>query len=420
MPMETTDRVRGHSATHCHMCKHRELLPVLDLGFHPHSDAFLRKEQLNEFEATYPLRLVHCPQCGLLQIDYFVDPRILYQEEYLYQSSTTETGRKHYTDMARSIRDRFAIPNSALAVDIGSNVGVLLGGFKDAGLKVLGVDPAQKIAEIANKNGIETIVDFFSAAVAKDIRERYGAASVTTGTNVFAHLHELDDAVNGMKLLLHENGIIVIEAPHALPLIENLEYDTIYHQHIAYLSVRPMRDYFARMGLELFDVEENAMHGGTLRYFVGNKNVHTITPSVQTHIDAEESLGLYSTERLARFAADVREQKRALVELLMQLKREGKRIVALSAPAKGNTLLNYCHLDDLYLDYATEKNPLKIGRYTPGMHLPIYSDDKLQTDKPDVILILAWNFADEIIPKLSDFRSSGGQCIIPVPKPRIV
>lgn len=418
--MDATERVRGHLATRCHMCKHGELIPVLDLGFHPHSDAFLRKEQLNECEATYPLRLVHCPQCGLLQIDYFVDPGILYQEEYLYQSSTTETGRKHYTEMARSIRDRFAIPSTGLAVDIGSNVGVLLGGFKEAGLKVLGVDPAQKIAEIANKNGIETIVDFFSEAVAKSIRERYGAASVITGTNVFAHLHELNDAVLGMKLLLDEGGVIVIEAPHALPLVENLEYDTIYHQHIAYLSVRPMRDYFSGMGLELFDVEENTMHGGTLRYYVGNIGKHTVEQSVQKNIDAEEAFGLYSMPRLARFAADVREQKLALVEMLMRFKREGKRIVALSAPAKGNTLLNYCHLDSSYLDYATEKNPLKIGRYTPGMHLPIHGDDKLQTDKPDAVLILAWNFADEIIAKLGDFRSGGGQCIIPVPKPRIV
>lgn len=418
--MRDEKNIRGRFAMHCHMCKHAELVTVLDLGFHPHSDAFLRKEQLNEFEATYPLRLVHCPQCGLLQIDYFVDPGILYQEEYLYQSSTTETGRKHYTEMARGIRDRFAIKSGALAVDIGSNVGVLLSGFKEVGLKVLGVDPAQKIAEIANKNGIETIVDFFSAAVGKSIRERYGAASVITGTNVFAHLHDLDDAVAGMKFLLEESGVIVIEAPYALPLIKNLEYDTIYHQHIAYLSVRPMKEYFLRVGLELFDVEENSMHGGTLRYYVGNPGKHPVQKSVQKYLDEEEAFGLYNMARLEQFAREVREQKIALVELLLQLKRQGKRVVALSAPAKGNTLLNYCHLDGSYLEYATEKNPLKIGRFTPGMHLPIYSDDSLSSDKPDVVLILAWNFAEEIIAKLGDFRAGGGQCIIPVPKPHIV
>lgn len=413
-------QTRGHAALHCHMCTSANLELVLDLGFHPHSDEFPRLEQLHAFEATYPLRLVRCPDCGLLQIDYFVDPEILYGGEYLYQSSTTETGRRHYREMASHIKTRFGIPDGSLAIDIGSNVGVLLGGFKEAGLHVLGIDPAPIIGEIANKNGIETLIEFFGSGVAKKIREERGAAVVITGTNVFAHLHELDDAVQGMKILLGKGGVIVIEAPHALSLMENLEYDTIYHQHISYLSVKPMHVYFERMGLQLFDVEQNTMHGGTLRYYVGFKGEHPVTTTVEAIIEKETRSGLYSTERLAHFAHDVQAQKYALIELLLKLRHEGKRAIALSAPAKGNTLLNYCHLDQAFLDYATERNPLKIGRYTPGTHLPIYADEKILKDMPDYSLILAWNFADEIMANMAEYRKRGGKFIIPIPKPQII
>jgi len=414
------DLKRGHVATSCHMCRGTHLELVIDLGFHPHSDEFPRVEQLNDFEATYPLRLIRCLDCGLLQIDYFVNPKILYGGEYLYQSSTTNTGRQHYREMAANIKDRFGIQDGELAIDIGSNVGVLLGGFKEVGMRVLGVDPAPMIVEIANKNGIETLHEFFGLDVACRISKEYGTAAVVTGTNVFAHLHDLDDAVEGMKVILDEKGVIVIEAPHAMSLIDNLEYDTIYHQHIGYLSVKPMQAYFNRMGLELFDVEPNGMHGGTLRYYVGFPGVHPVAESVGSVLKEEIESGLYTKERLRRFANDVLEQKYALIEQILKLRREGKRVVALSAPAKGNTLLNYCHLDSAFLDYATERNPLKVGRFTPGMHLPIYPDEKILEDKPDYCLILAWNFAYEIMSNMSEYKKSGGKFIIPIPKPHIV
>ena len=402
------------------MCKTEGLSLVLDLGQHPHSDFFPTEEELSGDVARYPLRLVACEECGLLQIDYFVDPTILYQKNYLYQSSTTETGKKHYIQMAREVCKKFAIPKGSLAVDIGSNVGVLLRGFKEEGMQVLGVDPAPNIAAIANERGIETIADFFTSALSKKIKVQYGEASIITGTNVFAHLHEVDDVTSGMRELLAESGVIVIEAPHALPLIERLEYDTIYHQHIAYLSVLPMQRYFKRMGLELFDVESLSIHGGTLRYFIGHKGAHKVSEAVARGIEEEKKSGLYKKSTLASFAKKVEEQKQALSGLLVGLKKEGKKIIALSTPAKGNTLLNYCNLDHTIIDFATEKNPLKIGRHTPGTHIPIYADERILKDMPDYALILAWNFSTEIMDNMQEFRDKGGKFIIPIPTPHIV
>jgi len=288
----------GKPVTSCHMCKGKDLSPVLDLGHHPHSDDFVEPERLKGEMHLFPLRLVSCHDCGLLQIDYLVNPDILYRTNYLYESSTTATGRKHYTDMAREIVDHFDTSKDSLAVDIGSNVGVLLQGFKDAGMKVLGVDPADIVAQKAIDNGIPTVIDYFSADVAKKVAKEHGAASVITGTNVFAHLHEIDDAVEGMKHLLMPEGVIAIEAPYAVDLIENLEYDTIYHQHVGYLSVKPMQNYFKRFDLELFDVVPQDIHGGTLRYYIGHKDAHTIAPSILEYLKKEEDFGLYSSELL--------------------------------------------------------------------------------------------------------------------------
>lgn len=410
----------GRLAAGCHMCKEPTLIPILDLGPQPHSDWFPTEEELGGPEIRYPLRLVACTTCGLLQIDYFVNPETLYQGDYLYQSSTTQTGVAHYRAMAEDICTTHAIPQESLVIDIGSNVGVLLQGFKDCGMRVLGVDPAHVATEIANKNGIETITDFFTLAVATDIGKRYGHAMVLTGTNVFAHLHELDDAVEGMKQLLAPEGVIAIEAPHALPLIQKTEYDTIYHQHIGYLSVRPMRLYMERMGLELFDVQELPIHGGTLRYYVGHPGKHSVSDMVRDIEAREEQEGVYSREALHAFAERVKTQRLALLDLLIRLQAEGKRVVAVSTPAKGNTLLNYCGLGTHLIAYATERNPLKVGRYTPGTQIPIRSDEAFLQDQPDYALILAWNFADEIMQRMASFKERGGKFIIPIPEPKII
>src|SRR3989338_2309105 len=412
---------KGILIEECHMCKNVSLLPVLDFGLHPHSDHFPTKEQLNGHQDSYPLRLVFCNDCGLLQIDYLVNPKTLYQTDYIYQSlSTTKTGSAHFENLASGVCEDHSIPENALAVDIGSNVGALLRYFKDEGLRVLGVDPAYAMAQTAIESGIPTIIDFFNTEVAERIIEENGKAHVITGTNVFAHIHDIDSAVEGMEKLLADDGVIVIEAPYVMDLIEHMEYDTIYNSHVGYLAVQPMERFFRRFGLELFALKKSDMHGGSLQYYVGHKGKHEVSEDIERHINEENKYGLYNYTRLKAFADDVLKQRKELIALLVGLKKEGKRIVGISAPAKGNTLLNYCGIDNTILDFITEKNPLKIGRYTPGTHIPIYGDEKLLEEQPDYALILAWNFAKEIMNNLSEFKKRGGKFIVPVPRPTIL
>lgn len=406
--------------TYCHMCKSKNLYLVLDLGHHPHSDDFVEPERLNKEEVVYPLRLVQCNDCGLLQIDYFVDPRILYQTNYVYDTSATKAGVEHFSKMAEEVTERFDFPKGSLVMDIGSNVGVLLSGFKRRGFSVLGVDPAPEIAKIANNKGIKTVVEFFGSKVATEINKKFGKAKVICATNCFAHLHDLHDAVKGIKTLLDKDGVLVVEAPYAVDMIEHLEYDTIYHQHIAYLSVKPMQIFFKQFNLEIFHLEKQSIHGGTLRYYVGNIGKHTIEKSVDEFTKLESNFGLYKKTRMQEFSDEVEKQKEELMFMLLKLKRQGKKVVCISTPAKGNTLLNYCHIHNFLVDYATENNVLKIGKYTPITHIPIYSDDKIIKEKPDYALILAWNFAEPIMKKLEAFRKAGGKFIIPVPRPKII
>ena len=321
--------------------------------------------------------------------------------------------------MAKEIINKFSVSKKSLVIDLGSNVGVLLEGFKDQGMNVLGVDPAPIIAQKAIERGINTIIDFFGIDVAEKIKKMYGQAKILAGTNVFAHIHEIDSVVDGMKILLDPQGVIVIEAPYAIDFIERLEYDTIYHQHVGYLSVRPMQKYFKRFGLELFDVIHVPIHGGSLRYYIGHAGVHKVEPSIKEFLKKEEVFGLYGYS-LDTFAERVKKQRLDLLGLLFKLKSQGKRIVGVSAPAKGNTLLNYCSINTTFLDFLTEKSKLKVGRFTPGTFIPIYDDSKLIEEQPDYALILAWNFAEEIMSNLKIFKERGGKFIIPIPEPKII
>lgn len=417
----TTESDRGHAVSQCHMCNSSDLRLVLDLGFHPPSDGIIKKEQLDQPEAHYPLRLMSCRDCGLLQIDYRVNPRLLYPDDFPYLSLTaTAAGRRHFNELAADVAERFKPAPGALVVDIGSNTGGLLQSFKELGYRPLGVDPAKNVAEIAEAAGIETLVDFFTQNLAKTIVERYGHAAVVTATNSFAHQHDLDNAVSGIKTILAPEGVLVIEAPYALNMVRNLEYGTIYLEHIAYLSVKPMQSFFARHGLELFDVQGFDIHGGDLRYYVGWQGAHPVSERIQAHIMDETSGGLYDMNALHQFADAVGKQREALRDLLLGLKAEGKTIAGVSAPAKGNTLLNYCQIDASIVDFLTDKMPSKIGKFSPGMNLPIYSDEELLRRQPDYALILAWNFAKEIRKNLSAFEAAGGKFISPVPHPHIM
>ncbi len=406
--------------TNCRMCKSQKLEKFLDLGFTPLADGFLAKEQLGEPEVYYPLNVCVCRDCGLFQLDYIVPKDELYRKNYPYLSSITKTGTNHFHNMADSICRKFNLKKGSFVVDIGSNVGVLLDGFKKNSMKVLGIDPATNIAEMANKKGIETWSDYFGSHLVNKILAKKGKPSVITGTNVFAHIDDIDDMVKAARKLLPEYGIFVLEFPYVADLIDNLEYDTIYHEHLSYMSVKPLVKYFRKFNMEVFDVEKFKIHGGTIRVFVCNKGKKPISKNVSKFLRLEEKRNIYSMQRLKRFADDVRKQKEELVGLLLDLKKKGKRIVGIGAPAKGNTLLNYCGIGRSYLDYLTEKSPTKVGLCSPGMHIPIVADSKLFQDKPDYALLLAWNFADEIMKNMQKFRNQGGKFIIPIPKPKIL
>lgn len=392
----------------------------LDLGFTPPADQFRRKDQLREPDVYYPLDVYACDDCGLVQLGYVVSPEVLYRQDYPYESSTTQTGHRHWSQFAKSVVDRFNLTQEDLAVDIGSNVGVLLGEFKKNGVRIQGVDPAANIVLLAHERGIDTICDFFNLETAEQIIQKKGHASVITATNVFAHVNDLDSFMKQVKQLLNKKGIFIFEAPYFVNLLKANEYDTIYHEHLSYLSVKPLIPFFNKFDMEVFDIEQVDIHGGSFRVFVGMKAARPVSDQVGKLLDHENKLGIYTHKVLDQFADVVKKNKRDLVWLLQSLKHQGKRIAGVSAPAKGMTLLNYCGIDRHILDFVTEKSSLKIGRYTPGAHIPVVPDSALLEHKPDYALLLAWNFAEEIMKNLDEYRKQGGKFIIPIPTPTIV
>lgn len=407
--------------TNCRMCRGTRLHKFLDLGKTPPADQFLFERQLKEKEEFYPLGVVVCDDCGLVQLDYVVPPEILYCNDYPYESSTTSAGRRHWSEFAETVKHMMSLDGKDLVIDVGSNVGVLLQMFKDRGVRVLGVDPAANIAAIANRNGIETLAAFFNEEVARRIVSEHGHASVITGTNVFAHMDDLHGVMRAVDHLLNARGVFIVEAPYLISLLQDFEYDTIYHEHLSYLSLKPLQKFFATFEMEIFEVQRRDIHGGSFRFFVQRRNAgRPVSPVVDELLAAEERDGIYGHGRLKQFADHVAKNRDDLRSLLLTLKSHGKRIAAVSAPAKGMTLLNYCGLDTSILDFVTEKAQLKVGRYTPGMRIPVLGDEALLDRQPDYALLLAWNFAEEIMGNLKRFSDNGGKFIIPIPNPKIV
>lgn len=403
----------------CKLCKSNKLDLILDLGFCPLADSFLTEEQLQKPETYYPLQLYFCNECKLVQLGYIPPLELVFNEEYAYEAGTTQTRREHHYAMAKSICERFVIPKGSLVVDIGSNVGVLLEGFKEKGMQVIGIDASDNVANIARKNGIETITGFFSPSIAKEISIQK-KASVITATNVFAHLGDYLDFMKGIDILLAENGIFVFQVHYLLDLIEGLQYDMIFHEHILYESLKPLITFFERIDMDLFDVERLDIDGGVIRCFVSRKGTRKISKNIKKLLEEEDRKGIHSKKRLLEFANDVQQHRENLISLLNDLKKQGNRIVAVSMPAKGVALFNYCKIDTRLVEYATERSSLKINKYSPGSHIQIKSDDMLIKDRPDYAILLAWNFEKEIIKNNQEFLNKGGKFIIPIPQPRIV
>jgi SAM-dependent methyltransferase len=402
------------------MCKKDNLSKFLDLGFHPPSDEFLRREQLREPSVHYPLEVMLCKDCGLAQLSHIVSPEILYRHDYPYESSMTKTGQSHWAEFAQTTAERLKLCREDLVIDVGSNVGVLLKAFTDNGVRTLGVDPASNIVLIALRRGIETINEFFSIDVARQILSSKGQATVITATNVFAHIDDLANFMKAIDLLLNENGTFIFEAPYFVNLIKHVEYDTIYHEHLSYLSIKPLIPFFKQFSMEIFDIQQRDIHGGSFRVWVARNGKKPISPIIDELLQQENKLGIHNIETMSKFSLEVQKNRQDLLWLLRRLKHEGNRIAGVSAPAKGMTLLNYCRIGTETLDFVTEKSKMKIGRFTPGSHIPVLSDDTLLEQAPEYALLLAWNFAEEIMNNLCRYRENGGRFIIPIPNPHVV
>lgn len=405
----------------CRFCRARLQSTFVDLGMSPLCQTHIEPHQLNLMEPFYPLHAYVCGECFLVQLEEFVAPDAIFSE-YAYLSSYSDSWVEHARQYTVSMRERFGLDSRSLVTEIASNDGYLLQHFVAAGVPVLGVEPAANVAKIAEDKGIRSTVRFFGVASARQILQEFGAPDLLLGNNVLAHVPDINDFVGGMKLLLKPGGVITMEFPHLLQLMQQNQFDTIYHEHFSYLAFFVVEKIFAHHGLRLFDVQELPTHGGSLRIFGCHADdaMHPSLPAVETLKARELSAGLDKLATYEGFGEQVRETKRRILDFLIETKRAGKRIVGYGAPGKGNTLLNYCGIRTDFLDFTVDRNPLKQGRYTPGTHIPILSPDEIERAKPDYVFILPWNLKDEIVQKMGFVRSWGGRFVVPIPTIQVI
>lgn len=406
----------------CRLCNTTLKHKFLSLGNSPLSNSFLEEKDLVSAELYYPLDIYVCEKCYLTQLDEFEPPKKIFSGNYAYYSSYSDTWLRHCEEYAKMIIDKLSLDKSSLIVEIASNDGYLLQYFKEQELPVLGIEPASNIAKMAEGKGIPTDAAFFDTSYAKKMAKENRQADLIVGNNVLAHNPNLNDFVEGLRIALKPNGIITMEFPHLLRLIENNQFDTIYHEHLSYFSFHVARDLFKKHGIVLFDVEEISTHGGSLRIYGKheNNNSETITGRVKNLLKKEESAGLLNLDTYYQFGEKVNSAKRKLLQFLIQAKNDGKKIVGYGAPAKGNTLLNYCGIRTDFLDYTVDRNPYKQNKYLPGTHIPIKHPDIIKEDKPDYLIVLPWNIKEEIVNQMSFIREWGGKFIIPIPEVKVV
>lgn len=402
----------------CISCHHQGLLPILDLGRMPRSDGLLDPARLGERESLVPLRLGYCPGCSLVQLLETRPPEEMFGADYLYFSSFSEDLLQHARENALELIEMRALGPQELVVEIASNDGYMLRNFKEAGVKVLGIDPAPQPARAAQERGIDTRVNFFGTRLARELREEGLRPAVIIANNVVAHVADQNDLVAGMAELIAEDGIVVVEFPYVRDLIDFIEFDTIYHEHLCYFSVSSARTLFARHGLHLNDVRRLPIHGGSLRLYFGK----SVAPAaaVSAILEEERALGLDGYRYYENFGARVRDFRAAARALVGDLKAEGKRIAAYGAAAKGTILLNFLDLNARIIEYAVDRNTHKQGKYMPGVRVPIADPERLRTDRPDYVMILPWNFRDEIIRQQHEFLRAGGRFVVPIPDLAIV
>ncbi len=404
----------------CWICGIDGVKPFLSLGETALANSYLSKEQLSQPERKFPLEVAFCGNCKLVQLTCVVPPELLFKH-YLYVTSTSNTFKIHFTKYAEDVASEFNLGKSSLVIDIGSNDGLLLKGFQKSGVKVVGVEPAANLAELASKDGVETINDYFNSSVVDKLLSSKGRADVVTANNVFAHTTTIHDIARNVMRLLKDDGVFIIEAAYFVNMLRDMTFDGIYHEHLFHYSLTPLDFFFRKNGMQIFRVQVVSSHGGSLRVFVKKAgSQRPVDPSVAEMLEKERALGIHDFKTYESFAGRVYKNKEKLVKLIEEIKAQGSSIAGYGAPAKATTLLSFCNLGSDVIDYIVDDSPLKQGLYLPGMHIPIVSSEMLDKRQPDYVIILAWNFAEEILKKTEKYADAGIKFIVPVPEPVVV
>ena len=406
----------------CRICKSKELLDVIDLGEQPIPNGFLTEKEMKSKEKKYPLAVVFCRNCSLMQLKYLVNPQVMFKN-YLYIPSASKTRLEYFKNMAKEVIKVGKIKKGSLIIDVGSNDGSLLICFRNLGMKILGIDPAENLVTVAALNGVYTVPGYFGSVLAKKIAKQYGKAKAITATNVIAHIPNLQEVIKGGEILLEDDGIFVMHFPYSYDLIKNNLFDTIYHEHLSYFSVKSLLYLAKGSGLEVFDIHKSDLDGGSLRVFWKKKNNDKLKVKnevIKEFLKEENEFGLHEIEAYLRFTKRVEGLKRNTLSQLKKLKKHKKHIAGYGAAAKANVLLNYFGIDNKIIDYIVDSTSYKQGLYAPGSHIPIYPEDKIYETNPDYVVLFAWNFSKEIMDKNIKYKKNKGKFILIEPKFKII
>jgi hypothetical protein len=402
----------------CQICGHAPLDNVLSLGYMPPVNQMVPIGQVPRQQPWFPTDLLHCRNCDLVQLGLAVDPVIIFPPEYPYTSGTTKMLRDNFADLQRESAAMLGLGSDDLVVDIGSNDGTLLSNFKTAGMRVLGIEPTD-VGDIANSRGIPTLKRYFSMQTAREVKREHGPATIVTAANCFAHMEDVHGILDGIQEMLKDDGAFISESHYLMPLLDTLQYDTVYHEHLRYYSLASLKHLFEMHGMEVFHAHPIPSHGGSIRVYAARHGAHTVQDSVRRMLSAEPR-GEALVKRLAAFRHDVLMSKLRLLSMLRDLKEKGKRVAGISAPSRASTLVNYVGLDEALIDYVCEiQGSLKIGKYMPGTQIPVVEEAKLFEEQPDCAVIFSWHIADELAPKLKA-KGYRGQFITPLPVPRVI
>lgn len=405
----------------CRFCGSPLRCSFCDLGMSPLSNEYLESHQLQDMEKFYPLHAYVCEKCFLVQLPEFETPDAIFSQ-YAYFSSYSDSWLRHAREYADHVTERFKLSHASLVVEIGSNDGYLLKNFVSRDIPVLGVEPAENVAVVARESGVPTISEFFGRAMAERLVNEDRMADLLLGNNVLAHVPDVNDLVGGLKILLKESGVITMEFPYLARLIEQKQFDTIYHEHFSYFSFSTVEQIFRSHGLVLFDVEELPTHGGSIRIFARHQEDSTrgISERVVAMKESELKKGLLGMDTYLGFGEEVKAVKRDILDFLIRAKRDGKSIAGYGAPAKGNTLLNYCGIRSDFIEFTVDRSPYKQNKYLPGTHIPVFSPEKLRERRPDFVFILPWNLKEEVMDQMKCIRDWGGRFVIPIPGIEVV